>query len=91
MFEESEQMTGLYLGKPISEMEDKAVFDALASMRNSLQRYEERRELMAKNASISGHRINKMFGDKELPPINPFFRETLINLEQEVNKRTGVK
>ena len=84
-------MIAMYLGKPIADMNDADVFAATASMRNSLQRYNERCELMAKNAAIQGHRINKMFGDKELPPMNPFFKETLDNLENEVKKRTGVK
>jgi len=84
-------MPAMYLGKPIDGMTDTEVFEAAASMRNSLQRYNERREQMAKNAAIQGHRINKVFGDKELPPMNPFFKETLDNLENEVKKRTGVK
>jgi len=84
-------MPAMYLGKPIDGMTDTEVFTAAASMRNSLQRYNERRELMNKNAAIQGHRINKIFADKELPPMNPFFKETLDNLENEVKKRTGVK
>ncbi len=84
-------MTAMYLGKSIIDMKDQEVFDALASMRKSLQRYNERRELMTKNAAISGHRINKMFSDTPLPEMNPFFKETLENLENEVKRRTGVK
>lgn len=85
------RMTAMYLGKSIIDMKDQEVFDALASMRKSLQRYNERRELMTKNAAISGHRINKMFSDTPLPEMNPFFKETLENLENEVKRRTGVK
>ena len=84
-------MTATYLGKSIDGMTDTEVFAAAASMRNSLQRYNERRELMTKGAATPGHRINKMFADKELPEMNPFFKETLDNLENEVKKRTGVK
>ncbi len=81
----------MYLGKRIDEMTDTEVFAATASMQNSLQRWNERRELMAKNAATPGHRINKMFPDGALPEMNPFFKETLDNLENEVKKRTGVK
>ena len=81
----------MYLGKRIDEMTDTEVFAATASMQNSLQRWNQRRELMVKHAATPGHRINKMFSDGVLPEMNPFFKETLDNLENEVKKRTGVK